>query len=65
MGLAGLILLVIGFPTTLALAALAISTGAISPVLPVALGAPPLLLGYLACHFASARMVKAKTIEDV
>ena len=65
LSLAGLILLVIGFPMTLGLAAFAIATGAISPILPIALGAPPLLLGYLACHFASARMVKAKTLEEV
>jgi hypothetical protein len=24
---------------------------------------PPILLGYLACHFASQRMVKAKALE--
>ncbi|WP_395646574.1 hypothetical protein [Terricaulis sp.] len=65
LSLAGLILLAIGFPMTLGLAAIAISTGAVSPILPIALGAPPLLLGYLACHFASARMVKAKTLEEV
>jgi hypothetical protein len=60
---AGLILLGAGFPTTLALVALALTPGGLSPMLPIAAGAPPLVLGYLACHFASQRMVKAKTLE--
>jgi hypothetical protein len=34
-----------------------------SPLLPIAAGAPPIMLGYLACHFASRRMVKAKALE--
>lgn len=62
---AGLILLAIGFPLTLGLAIAAIGWGLVSPVLPIAFGAPPLMLGYLACHFASSRMVKAKALEEV
>lgn len=60
---AGLILLGLGFPLTMFLAAQALAPGGLSPVLPIALGAPPIILGYLACHFASQRMVKAKTLE--
>lgn len=60
---AGLILLGIGFPLTIFLAAQALAPGGLSPILPIAMGAPPIILGYLACHFASQRMVKAKTLE--
>ena len=60
---AGLILLGIGFPLTIFLAAQALAPGGLSPVFPIAAGLPPILLGYLACHFASQRMVKAKTLE--
>lgn len=60
---AGIILLVIGFPLTMALAMLAMAPDGISPVLPIAAGGPPLMLGYLACHFASRRMVKARSLE--
>jgi hypothetical protein len=59
---AGLILLAIGFPLTMSLALMALAPNGISPVLPAAIGGPPLLLGYLACHFASRRMEKAKLI---
>ncbi len=59
---AGLMLLVIGFPVTLYLVALALTGGA-PAVLPLAVGAPPIVLGYLACHFASQRMIKAKALE--
>jgi hypothetical protein len=58
-----LILLAVGFPATLVLAAQALSPHGLSPMLPIAIGAPPILLGYLACHFASQRMVKAKALE--
>jgi hypothetical protein len=61
--IAGLILLAIGFPTTLVLAAQALSPDGLSPVLPLAVGAPPIVLGYIACHFASRRMVKAQALE--
>jgi hypothetical protein len=61
---AGLILLALGFPLTLLLVAQALSPGAHMPaMLPFAAGAPPIVLGYLACHFASQRMVKAKALE--
>lgn len=60
---AGLILLAIGFPLTIALVAGALVEGGLPAVLPATIGAPPVMLGYLACHFASARMVKAKALE--
>lgn len=61
---AGLILLAFGFPLTLLLVAQALTPDAqVSAVLPFAAGAPPIVLGYLACHFASQRMVKAKALE--
>ena len=61
--LAGLILLGLGFPLTLYLVSLSLTPNGLSPVLPLALGAPPIMLGYIACHFASVRMVKAKSLE--
>ncbi len=61
---AGLILLAFGFPLTLLLVAQALTPDAHTPaILPFAAGAPPIVLGYLACHFASQRMVKAKALE--
>jgi hypothetical protein len=61
--LAGLILLGLGFPLTLYLVSLSLGPGGLSPVLPLALGLPPIVLGYIACHFASVRMVKARALE--
>ncbi len=61
--IAGFILLAIGFPLTLFLTAHALAPDGVSPVLPAAAGAPPIILGYLACHFASQRMVKARAME--
>ncbi len=61
LAVAGAILLGLGFPTTLTLAIIAFSTGA-QPLLPLVIGAPPIVAGYLACHFASARLVKAKAL---
>ncbi len=61
--IAGFFLLGVGFPLTLIMTAIALGSGDNSPFVPAALGAPPIVLGYLACHFASQRMVKAKAIE--
>jgi len=61
--IAGLMLLGAGFPVTLFMVAMALGSGSDSPFVPVAIGAPPIMLGYLACHFASQRMVKAKAVE--
>jgi hypothetical protein len=64
LSLAGLILFVIGLPITLGLSLMALSPEGLSPVLPAAAGGPPLMLGYLACHFASRRLVKARDLEE-
>ncbi|MEZ5994121.1 MAG: hypothetical protein R3C25_00045 [Hyphomonadaceae bacterium] len=63
LAVAGLVLLALGFPVTLFLVARALAAGAGAPFLPLAVGAPPIMLGYLACHFASQRMVRAKALE--
>ena len=63
LSIAGIMLLLIGFPLTLWLVAGALAENGISPILPLAIGAPPIALGYLACHFASQRMVKARALE--
>jgi hypothetical protein len=60
---AGVMLLCLGFPLTLYLVALALAPNGLSPVLPAAIGAPPLVLGYISCHFASQRMVKANALK--
>jgi hypothetical protein len=62
--IAGFFLLGLGFPLTLIMTAIALGAGDNSPFVPAAVGAPPIMLGYLACHFASLRMVKAKAIES-
>ena len=61
--IAGFILLAIGLPVTLFVAAQVLHAQGLSPALPAMIGGPPLLLGYLACHFASARMARAKALE--
>ena len=61
--IAGAILLGLGFPATLILVAQSLEPGGMSPVLPFAIGAPPIMLGYIACHFASRRLVKAQMLE--
>ena len=60
---AGIILLLIGFPLTLWLVDRPRGVNTVLRVLPLAIGAPPIALGYLACHFASQRMVKARALE--
>ncbi len=62
--IAGFFLLGVGFPLTLIMTAIALGAGDGSPFVPAAIGAPPIMLGYLACHFASQRMMKAKAIES-
>jgi hypothetical protein len=63
LSVAGVILLIIGFPATLLLVAQSLAPDGISPMLPAVIGAPPIMLGYIACHFASKRLVKAKALE--
>ncbi|MBL8546061.1 MAG: hypothetical protein JNL81_06335 [Hyphomonadaceae bacterium] len=62
--IAGFFLLGLGFPLTLIMTAIALGRADGSPFVPAVIGAPPIMLGYLACHFASQRMVKAKAIES-
>ena len=64
LSVAGLVLLALGFPVTLFLVALALAPEGISPVLPVAIGGPPILLGYLLCHAAARRWATAKASES-
>lgn len=61
---AGMILLGLGFPLTLALAAMAISPDGLSPAFPIMFGGPPVVLGYLACRYASWRLGQAKKIDE-
>ena len=63
--LAGVLLLAIGFPFTLMLVAMALTSETFSPMLPIAAGAPPIMLGYLACHFAARRLEKARAIDGL
>ena len=60
---AGVILLAIGFPLTMTLVALALAPHGLSPMLPIAAGGPPIVLGYIACHYASQRLARAKALE--
>jgi uncharacterized RDD family membrane protein YckC len=59
---AGLILLCAAFPMTLFFVAVVLAGAGASPMLPIAAGAPPIAIGYLACHFASRRQAKAKEL---
>jgi len=61
--IAGVMLLGVGFPLTVILVALALGPSGPPPLLPLAIGAPPIMLGYLACRFASDRLVKARTLD--
>lgn len=61
--MAGLILLGIGFPLSLTLAALALWTKDVPVIAPLLFGGPPVLLGWAACGYASDRLVRAKAIE--
>jgi hypothetical protein len=60
LSVAGIILLAVAFPVTLAFVALALADGAgASMLLPIVVGAPPIVIGYMACHYASRRLRKA------
>ena len=61
----GAILLAIGFPLTLVLVALALKPAGLSPLVPLAAGGPPIVLGYIACHYASKRLARAKALQDL
>ncbi len=64
MAAAGMILMAVALPLTLAFVALALGRHDVSPMLPIAVGAPPIMIGYLACHFASRRLAKVKTLSE-
>ncbi|MGH6952397.1 MAG: hypothetical protein ACREH4_16155 [Vitreimonas sp.] len=63
LGASGVALLALAFPVTLIMVAHALQENAGSAFLPAAIGAPPIVLGYLACHLASRRLLKAKSLE--
>jgi hypothetical protein len=63
LSISGILLMAIGFPLTLFLVAWALAEGGLPPMLPAAIGAPPLMIGYLACHYASQRLVLAKAMD--
>lgn len=64
LALAGFFLLAIGLPAAMALTALALWEESVPPALPALVAGPPILLGYLACHFASNRLVKARAADE-
>ncbi len=64
MAAAGMILMGVALPLTLVFVALALGSSDISPLLPIAVGAPPTMIGYLACHFASRRLAKVKALSE-
>lgn len=61
--LAGVMLIGAGFPLTMVLVLFALSPDGLPPLLPIIVGGPPLMLGYIACHYASARLTRAKALE--
>jgi len=63
MTIAGVLLLATGFPATLALAALAMATGAVEPLTPVWAGGPLIALGWACCALASARLEQARQLS--
>lgn len=64
MAAAGMILMGVALPLTLVFVALALAEPGMSPLLPIAVGAPPTMIGYLACHFASRRLAKVKALSE-
>lgn len=62
MTMAGVILLAIGLPLSLILAALALA-GTIGALVPFWAGAPPIALGWAACILASRRLERAQALE--
>ena len=60
---AGVMLIAMGFPLTLVLVLFALAPEGLPPLLPIIVGGPPITLGYIACHYASARLQRAKALE--
>jgi hypothetical protein len=64
LAVAGAILLGIGFLATIILVGRALDAEGASPGLPIWVGGPPLLFGYLSCHFATLRMQRARALDS-
>lgn len=64
LAVAGAILLGIGFFATVILVGQALGAEGVSPALPLWVGGPPLVFGYLACHFATQRMQRARALDQ-
>jgi hypothetical protein len=62
---AGMILLAVALPLTLVFVAAALGRAGASPLLPLVVGAPPTMIGYLSCHYASRRLAKLQLLERV
>lgn len=63
LNIAGVLLLLASFPFTMLLVARALS-GGIPSMLPLAAGAPFILLGYLLCSFAARRHLQARKLDQ-
>jgi hypothetical protein len=63
LAVAGAILLGLGFFATIILVGRALGGVDASPALPIWVGGPPLVFGYAACHFATQRMQRARTLD--
>lgn len=59
---AGYVLMAVALPLTLLFVALALSGRGGSPFLPIAAGAPPMMIGYMACHYATRRLARAAVL---
>jgi hypothetical protein len=64
LALAGAILLAIGLVCVLILVKRALSHEGGSALDPLLIAGPPLVLGYLSCHFATLRMQRAQVLEQ-
>src|SRR5262245_38065804 len=62
--MAGVILLALGFPTTLVLAALAMEPDGLSPLLAAGIGTPLIAAGWTACAYASDRLSRAAKLTE-
>lgn len=60
---AGYVLMGVSLPLTMFFVAMALSGHGGSPFLPIAAGAPPMMIGYMACHFATLRLAKASVLD--
>lgn len=63
LSVAGMLLLAASFPFTLFMVSIALAAKSAAPWAPAVAGAPPLLLGYLMCHVAARRLVRARQLD--